>query len=217
MQPHPLLNSIPAGQKQREMSAGAAGDSKRRRLNVAIGAVPIPPSNLGRQTSLGPGTPKAGTPVSRAGSAGPRPKKSSKKIAPHQQSMRKKIGKGGLSKKSARRLLGSGRVSPSTTGDDNSEGSGTDDDNDSPARGGHDGPADEEDVEEGAYDDEGDDNRLYCTCQSVSHGDMVACDNQNCAYEWFHWGCVGLTSEPKGRWLCPECKKLPASKVQLAK
>lgn len=185
-------------------------------MNVNIGAIPIPASNLGRQTSLGPSTPKAGTPVSRAGSAGPRPKKAGKKVAPHQQLLRKKVGKGGLSKKSARRLLGEARASPSTTGDDPSDASGSEEELEGAAAG-HDGAADDEEMEDRGYDDEGDDNRLYCTCQTVSHGDMVACDNQNCAYEWFHWVCVGLTQEPKGRWLCPECRKLPASQVKVAR
>ncbi|TPX36619.1 hypothetical protein SmJEL517_g01159 [Synchytrium microbalum] len=49
------------------------------------------------------------------------------------------------------------------------------------------------------------DNTLYCTCQQISFGNMVACDNDNCDIEWFHWGCVGLTSTPKGSWYCPTC------------
>jgi inhibitor of growth protein 3 len=50
------------------------------------------------------------------------------------------------------------------------------------------------------------DDKKYCTCQRVSHGDMVACDNEACPYEWFHWGCVGLTKEPPGKWYCDECR-----------
>ncbi|ERS98436.1 hypothetical protein HMPREF1624_05220 [Sporothrix schenckii ATCC 58251] len=55
-------------------------------------------------------------------------------------------------------------------------------------------------------DDEeaGDDNK-YCLCQNVSFGDMVACDNEDCPFEWFHWTCVGLKSEPNGTWYCPVC------------
>ena len=34
---------------------------------------------------------------------------------------------------------------------------------------------------------------------------MVACDNEDCPYEWFHWSCVGLKSEPNGKWFCEEC------------
>lgn len=51
------------------------------------------------------------------------------------------------------------------------------------------------------------DNRLYCFCQSVSYGEMIGCDNDDCRYEWFHWGCVGITAPPKDDeiWYCPDC------------
>ena len=55
-------------------------------------------------------------------------------------------------------------------------------------------------------DDEQSDDRKYCTCRSVSYGNMVACDNDECAYEWFHWSCVGMTREPAGKWFCAECR-----------
>lgn len=45
----------------------------------------------------------------------------------------------------------------------------------------------------------------YCTCNQVSYGDMVACDNDACPYEWFHYQCVGITQPPKGKWYCPKC------------
>ncbi|XP_037936211.1 inhibitor of growth protein 3 [Teleopsis dalmanni] len=45
----------------------------------------------------------------------------------------------------------------------------------------------------------------YCTCNQVSYGDMVACDNEACPYEWFHYPCVGITQPPKGKWYCPKC------------
>lgn len=45
----------------------------------------------------------------------------------------------------------------------------------------------------------------YCICQQPSFGEMVACDNPNCQYEWFHWECVGLTETPTGTWYCPTC------------
>ncbi|CAN6627378.1 chromatin modification-related protein Yng2p [Trichomonascus vanleenenianus] len=48
---------------------------------------------------------------------------------------------------------------------------------------------------------------LYCTCQQVSFGNMVACDNPDCQYEWFHYACVGLTAPPSGTWYCPTCTK----------
>lgn len=45
----------------------------------------------------------------------------------------------------------------------------------------------------------------YCFCNQVSYGEMVACDNPDCKIEWFHYGCVGLKEQPKGKWYCSEC------------
>jgi len=46
---------------------------------------------------------------------------------------------------------------------------------------------------------------VYCTCQRVSYGQMVGCDNEECSFEWFHLDCVGLVVPPTGSWLCPDC------------
>ena len=49
--------------------------------------------------------------------------------------------------------------------------------------------------------------RHYCWCQQEESGRMVACDNPNCAREWFHFKCVGLTRKPRGKWYCSDqCK-----------
>ncbi|KAH6650730.1 inhibitor of growth proteins N-terminal histone-binding-domain-containing protein [Chaetomium tenue] len=72
--------------------------------------------------------------------------------------------------------------------------------------GGGGGVKDEDDLMD-VDDDEAGDDRKYCSCQNVSFGNMVACDNDHCPYEWFHWGCVGLKSEPNGTWYCPECSE----------
>jgi len=45
----------------------------------------------------------------------------------------------------------------------------------------------------------------YCYCNKVSSGNMVACDNDDCEREWFHYDCVGITAPPKGSWFCKEC------------
>ncbi|KAI7288324.1 hypothetical protein KC343_g699 [Hortaea werneckii] len=70
--------------------------------------------------------------------------------------------------------------------------------------------------EEEDYEEENNDH-LYCYCQKVSYGDMVCCDNDDCAYQWFHFDCVGIESEPKGEWLCPTCRELPRSKIRISK
>ncbi|XP_010264003.1 PREDICTED: PHD finger protein ING1 [Nelumbo nucifera] len=48
----------------------------------------------------------------------------------------------------------------------------------------------------------------YCSCNQVSYGEMVACDNPDCKIEWFHYGCVGLKEQPKGKWYCSDCAAL---------
>ncbi|KAK8572902.1 hypothetical protein V6N13_048460 [Hibiscus sabdariffa] len=48
----------------------------------------------------------------------------------------------------------------------------------------------------------------YCLCNQVSYGEMVACDNPNCKIEWFHFGCVGLKEQPRGKWYCSDCAVL---------
>ncbi|KAL2831329.1 inhibitor of growth proteins N-terminal histone-binding-domain-containing protein [Aspergillus pseudoustus] len=209
-------------QRQRESSAGAV-ENKRRRLNASsLGTLPAASSNL-RQSSLGPGTPKAGTPASsRAGSAGPRTtstikKALTKKVAPHQQLKKLKALKEKSTKRSssASRLKqhGSHKKSPSSAaaaagvgGDEDEDDSMlssadvSDSENNSERRGDDDMDDEEEEEDEG-----NEDTRVYCTCRTVSHGDMVACDNENCKFEWFHWKCVGLTREPVGKWYCPDC------------
>lgn len=42
------------------------------------------------------------------------------------------------------------------------------------------------------------DEPTYCYCNGVSYGEMVACDRDECAKEWFHLECVGLKVAPKG-------------------
>lgn len=53
----------------------------------------------------------------------------------------------------------------------------------------------------------GEDDALYCVCNRPSFGDMVACDNPTCSKEWFHMACVGLDKAPRGRWICPLCRR----------
>lgn len=62
----------------------------------------------------------------------------------------------------------------------------------------------DEDIEE--MEDAGDGEPVYCVCQQVSFGEMIACDNaEKCPYEWFHYECVGLSEPPQGTWYCPIC------------
>ena len=49
---------------------------------------------------------------------------------------------------------------------------------------------------------------VYCYCrQGEDERPMIACDNPNCPYQWFHFECVGLSKPPKTKfWYCPDCK-----------
>lgn len=55
------------------------------------------------------------------------------------------------------------------------------------------------------------DETEYCICRQISYGEMVACDNEDCEIEWFHYGCVGVTQPPKGKWYCPDCTRKMSS------
>lgn len=286
---HPLLNaphltsSAPATpaatahlhRHQRESSAGAIIDPKRRRLNAHLGSLPSASSALARQASLGPGTPKAGTPSgsTRGGSVGPRAgvggmKKTgagatSKKLGSTQQGRKKagRAGQQGPGKRTKDRdsmSIISGSEDEGDTNNINNDGS---NDPATTTRNGN-TPAsdtemidaetpsstnpttattskpqhtkarkstknkkkkdtinnnnDHEDNEGEVMDEEeseANDNKKYCTCRSVSYGNMVACDNDECPYEWFHWSCVGMTKEPIGKWYCDECRARMASAV----
>lgn len=50
------------------------------------------------------------------------------------------------------------------------------------------------------------DEPTYCLCHQISFGEMIGCDNARCPIEWFHFQCVGLTTKPKGKWYCPQCR-----------
>lgn len=56
-----------------------------------------------------------------------------------------------------------------------------------------------------AFDD-ADTNEKFCYCRKKSNGHMIACDGDSCPIEWFHYDCVGLSEQPKGKWMCDECK-----------
>lgn len=210
-----------APNRPREGSAGPA--SKRGpRVNSSLANAPTTSSGLVRHSSLGPGPAKGAagpTPsgVVRAGSAGPRA--STVKAGGPVSRRNAPIGTG--RKKPSKSLLSkvkkaSSRNSPaSTAGSDLSDaesGSGDDGEGaDGRSRGSPavDGKDDEGDDILGDADDDEDagDDKKYCLCHNVSYGDMVACDNEDCPYEWFHWTCVGLKSEPNGLWYCPECSE----------
>ncbi|PCH40944.1 hypothetical protein WOLCODRAFT_24379 [Wolfiporia cocos MD-104 SS10] len=64
----------------------------------------------------------------------------------------------------------------------------------------------EDDVDD-ALEEGGDaeDKELYCFCQKLSYGEMIACDNPNCRYQWFHLPCVNLKPPLPENWFCEDC------------
>ncbi|KAI8624686.1 inhibitor of growth proteins N-terminal histone-binding-domain-containing protein [Xylariaceae sp. FL1651] len=237
--------SMILNRNQRESSAGPGSGVPKRgpRIASGIGSIPANSSGLARHSSLGPGTPKAGTPgaSARAGSAGPKgvTKASSvgvgrkgtpgagtgRKKPPNSKSTLSRVKRAGHSKgspastadselsdadsaPSSRRgsRAGSGTPAPSHHHPHSKHHGNGDADRDEEMA----DKDDEEDVSgsdaaSGGDEDEDEEGKRYCLCQAVSYGDMVACDNPSCPYEWFHWSCVGLKSEPEGRWYCPTC------------
>lgn len=215
-------------------SRESSSDPKRRRLaHPSLGAIVPATSSSLRQSSLGPGTPKAGTPAptashSRAGSVQPaRPSASGQKKGPlsHSSNPARKPPpsnshkKGGSSrshrpsKKSSsdrRRQLARDRT---TTPSTNASLSGSDDDGSASPN----SAVGTTQLDGSGDADDNDDETPYCICQKMSYGDMVGCDNDECQYQWFHYKCVNVTEEPKGEWLCPVCRNLPRNKLRISK
>ena len=57
----------------------------------------------------------------------------------------------------------------------------------------------------------------YCICNRVSFGDMIACENESCPVEWFHFECVGLPAgaPPPDKWYCSSCSGANAGPLTL--
>ena len=53
---------------------------------------------------------------------------------------------------------------------------------------------------------------LWCLCRKEEFGEMIPCDNELCKILWFHTSCLKLTCIPKGKWICPECRKATKKK-----
>ena len=51
------------------------------------------------------------------------------------------------------------------------------------------------------------DRELMCMCRRTKFGHMISCWKYNCKFELYHYPCVNITRAPKGRWVCPECRK----------
>lgn len=197
---HPTANPspVPAPAKDPANSRTASPEGqKRRRLNSTQ------PTTSLRQSSIGPASTVQGAvpqdpPTQTAAPARPPAKKGlAMRVMPGPNGMPvQRVDRKAMAKRTARQHSGA----PTKEG----AGSGGESENVDVVE--DEAKADEEDGSEEEGEGEGDD-RKYCTCHSVSFGNMVACDNDECPFEWFHWSCVGVCAEPKGKWFCPECRK----------
>uniref|UniRef100_A0A0N4X5L6 PHD-type domain-containing protein n=1 Tax=Haemonchus placei TaxID=6290 RepID=A0A0N4X5L6_HAEPC len=59
-------------------------------------------------------------------------------------------------------------------------------------------------------------NRLIGYIPQISFGEMIGCDNEKCEIEWFHFECIGLTTKPKGKWFCPNCRHPDSARMPKA-
>ena len=49
--------------------------------------------------------------------------------------------------------------------------------------------------------------KVFCERGGKDVVSMIACDNDKCPIEWFHYKCVGISRKPKGKWFCStNCK-----------
>ena len=53
----------------------------------------------------------------------------------------------------------------------------------------------------------------YCYCHGPEEGAMIACDSPNCKVQRFHMKCLKMNNAQCGKWYCPDCRKLPAFKI----
>jgi hypothetical protein len=76
---------------------------------------------------------------------------------------------------------------------------------------------DDDDSSEYNPDTEDEETREYCFCRTLSYGQMIACENDQCPYEWFHLECVGLKEPPSESvvWYCPECRTEPSVAMKM--
>jgi len=53
----------------------------------------------------------------------------------------------------------------------------------------------------------------WCYCNTEESGTMILCENEQCPIKWFHVECLRITTIPKKKWFCPECRKEKKTKT----
>uniref|UniRef100_A0AC35UAF0 Inhibitor of growth protein n=1 Tax=Rhabditophanes sp. KR3021 TaxID=114890 RepID=A0AC35UAF0_9BILA len=57
-------------------------------------------------------------------------------------------------------------------------------------------------------DDNGEDKTPWCFCREKAYEEMIKCDSPTCRYQWFHYVCVNIKTQPENEWYCPECLEM---------
>lgn len=60
---------------------------------------------------------------------------------------------------------------------------------------------------ESADQEESSKEPVWHYCRKEEDGEMNQCESGRYKIIWFHTACLRIKSIPKGKWICPECKK----------
>ena len=72
----------------------------------------------------------------------------------------------------------------------------------------------EESTSQPNYSSQDENQAVWCYCRAEKSGEMIQCESGECTIEWFHTSCLRITSIPKGKWMCPDCRKKVAAKCR---
>ena len=61
------------------------------------------------------------------------------------------------------------------------------------------------------YSSQDENQDVLCYCRVEDSGEMIQCENGGCTIEWFYTSCLRITSIPKGKWMCPDCRNKSCS------
>ncbi|EPS41714.1 hypothetical protein H072_4379, partial [Dactylellina haptotyla CBS 200.50] len=152
------------------VSRSLAASAEDQLLNTLKGALPTPgPDPKRRRLNTGGPAPVNPSPLANASNANSGVNTPTRGTAPNSQNQLS-TRRNGPPPKPVRRPTSTPTVVKKQKNEDDMDEDHSDSDND-----------DEE-------EDTGEDQKPYCVCQQVSFGNMVACDNKSCPFEWFHWG-----------------------------
>lgn len=62
-----------------------------------------------------------------------------------------------------------------------------------------------------------DPEETWCYCKQGESGEMIMCESDKCKITWFHFECLKITTPPKRKWFCPDCRKEKATSTKKKK